>query len=211
MVKTERQPLSRDRIAAAAVAFIDENGIAGLSMRKLGAELSVEAMSLYNYVSNKEDLLDAASDVILDELLAEATIEPSTPFAQGVRQLCESFRAAGERHPRSMELIYDRPLNSLRGLEYLQVCYDVFGKVANDPDQAALAFSAAASMITGYVRHEATVIAALADLSFEDVVAPASLANAIELRRSCVVQTEGERFEVVLDVLIAGLESRFAR
>ena len=57
-----RIPLDRTRIVNAAVAFIDAEGLAGLTMRRLGATLDVEAMSLYRYVPGREELLDAVVD-----------------------------------------------------------------------------------------------------------------------------------------------------
>ena len=52
----------------AAVALADEGGIESLTMRRLGAELGVEAMSLYNHVANKEDLLDGMVDAVFAEI-----------------------------------------------------------------------------------------------------------------------------------------------
>src|SRR3954454_17916610 len=63
-----RLPLDRDRIVAAAIRFIHESGLAGLSRRGLGALLGVEAMSLYRYVSGRENLLDAVVESIIDEM-----------------------------------------------------------------------------------------------------------------------------------------------
>jgi len=64
--KTEvRESLTRERVLRAAVAIADRDGIDSLSMRKLGLELDVKAMSLYNYISNKEELLDAMCDFIV--------------------------------------------------------------------------------------------------------------------------------------------------
>ena len=54
----KRTPLNRERVIRAAVALADEAGIESLSMRRLGQELGVEAMSLYNHVANKDDLLE---------------------------------------------------------------------------------------------------------------------------------------------------------
>jgi AcrR family transcriptional regulator len=62
-----RTPLSRDRILRAALARADEGGIESLTMRKLAAELGFEAMSLYNHVSNKDDLVNGMLDLVLDE------------------------------------------------------------------------------------------------------------------------------------------------
>jgi AcrR family transcriptional regulator len=64
----KRTPLNRERVLQAAVAFADEAGIESLSMRRLGQELGVEAMSLYNHVANKVDLLDGITDLVLGEI-----------------------------------------------------------------------------------------------------------------------------------------------
>ena len=63
-----RAPLSRDRVLQAAVALADTGGISSLSMRKLGEALGVEAMSLYNHVASKSDLLDGMIDVVFSEI-----------------------------------------------------------------------------------------------------------------------------------------------
>ena len=62
-----RTPLSRERVLRAAVALADESGIDSLTMRKLGEALGVEAMSLYNHVANKVDLLDGMVDLVFSE------------------------------------------------------------------------------------------------------------------------------------------------
>ena len=64
----KRPPLSRERVLRAAVAYADERGLAALSMRRLGSELGVEAMSLYNHVANKDDLLNGITDLVLGEI-----------------------------------------------------------------------------------------------------------------------------------------------
>lgn len=61
-------PLSRDRILRAAVELADEDGIENLSMRRLGESLGVEAMSLYHYVRNKQDLLGGMLDMVYSEI-----------------------------------------------------------------------------------------------------------------------------------------------
>src|SRR6266566_7468231 len=63
-----RIPLSRDRVLRAAAVFADENGIETLSMRKLAQAVGVEAMSLYNHVASKEDLLDGMIDLVFSEI-----------------------------------------------------------------------------------------------------------------------------------------------
>ena len=63
-----RQPLSRDRILDAAVLLADRRGVEALSMRALGRELGVRAMSLYKHVANKDDVLDGIVDIVLGQI-----------------------------------------------------------------------------------------------------------------------------------------------
>jgi AcrR family transcriptional regulator len=63
-----RQRLNRDRVLDAGIALADAEGIDALSMRKLAQRLGVEAMSLYNHVRNKDDLLDGMLDRVAGEI-----------------------------------------------------------------------------------------------------------------------------------------------
>src|SRR6266567_774289 len=94
MAKT-RKPLSRARILESALALADESGIDALSMRKLGQSLGFEAMSLYNHVANKDDLLDGMLDLVLAEM------EPPGPEdgMAGIRRSAISAHEALRRHP----------------------------------------------------------------------------------------------------------------
>jgi AcrR family transcriptional regulator len=95
MATTRRKPLSRERILDTALAIVDEEGIEALSMRKLGQALGYEAMSLYNHVANKDDLLDGILDLILAEM------EPPDPDGglRAIRASALSAHAALQRHP----------------------------------------------------------------------------------------------------------------
>ena len=99
---TTRYPLTRDRILEAALELVDEQGLDALTMRRLGQRLGFEAMSLYNYVANKEDVIDG----ILDLVLAEGEL----PAADGewdaaVRKSAISVHAALQRHPWASTLV----------------------------------------------------------------------------------------------------------
>ena len=61
-------PLSKERVLHAAVALAARDGIESLTMRKLADELGAGAMSLYHYVSNKEQLLDEMVDIVFGEI-----------------------------------------------------------------------------------------------------------------------------------------------
>jgi AcrR family transcriptional regulator len=91
-----RLPLSRDRILDAALELADQGGIESLTMRKLGQTLGFEAMSLYNHVANKDDVIDGLLDLVLDES------EPPSPTGDwdgAVRSSAVSVHAALRRHP----------------------------------------------------------------------------------------------------------------
>jgi AcrR family transcriptional regulator len=91
---TKRKALNRDRILETAIAVADEHGIDALSMRKLGQALGYEAMSLYNHVANKDDLLDGMLDLVLAEM------EPPLPGEglAGIRRAAISAHVSLEKH-----------------------------------------------------------------------------------------------------------------
>ena len=85
-----RLPLSRDRVVRAALALADEGGIESLTMRKLGEELRVKAMSLYNHVANKDDIVDGIVDLVFSEIeLPTAGAEWKTAMRQRAISLCD--------------------------------------------------------------------------------------------------------------------------
>ena len=63
-----REPLSRERVLRAALTLVDQGGIEALSMRRLAQELGVEAMSLYNHVENKDDIVAGMLDLVAAEI-----------------------------------------------------------------------------------------------------------------------------------------------
>ena len=91
-----RTPLNRERVLRAAVGLADESGIESLSMRRLGQELGVEAMSLYNHVANKDEILDGIVDLVAGE--AELPTD-ATDWKTAMRQSAISMRDAFLRHP----------------------------------------------------------------------------------------------------------------
>ncbi|WP_081972601.1 TetR/AcrR family transcriptional regulator [Leptolyngbya sp. KIOST-1] len=62
------RPLSRERILAEAMVLADRGGLEALSMRKLAEALGVKAMSLYNHIANKDDLIDSLIDRVVSEI-----------------------------------------------------------------------------------------------------------------------------------------------
>lgn len=101
----QRTPLSRASIVEAAVAAADSGGLTGVSMRRVGRELGVEAMSLYHHIANKDELLDALVDWVF------AQIELPTPedsWRAGMVRRAASARAVLTAHPWALGLIESR-------------------------------------------------------------------------------------------------------
>jgi AcrR family transcriptional regulator len=100
-----RTPLNRERVLRAAVALADQGGFESLTMRKLAKELGVEAMSLYNHVANKDDLLDGMVDLVFAE------IEPPSSdgdWKAAMRARAVSTRDALNRHRWAIGLMEGR-------------------------------------------------------------------------------------------------------
>lgn len=101
----QRKLGGRDEIAAAALALIDEEGLSALTMRKVGARLGVEAMTLYGYVKNRDDLLAAVHSLLMSEVQpptqGDDWIEDALRFA---RRLRSSLMA----HPNAVAIVATR-------------------------------------------------------------------------------------------------------
>jgi AcrR family transcriptional regulator len=91
-----RTPLSRERVLRTAIELADERGLGELTMRKLADALGVEAMSLYNHVAKKDDLLDGMIDIVFSEIDPPAT---DGDWKAELRKRALSTRAALRRHP----------------------------------------------------------------------------------------------------------------
>ncbi|MFB7025545.1 MULTISPECIES: TetR/AcrR family transcriptional regulator [unclassified Streptomyces] len=90
--------LDRDRIVAAAIRMLDEEGLGGLSMRKLATELGVTAMSLYWYVDTKDDIIEYAVDSAYGEVDL-AAVDTAGDWRGRLRTLALDYRRMLVRHP----------------------------------------------------------------------------------------------------------------
>jgi len=99
-----RPALSRDRIITTAIDFVDKRGLTALTMRRLGNELGVEAMSLYRYVNGREDLLEGIVDRMVSELhlrYDDALLTATDGWQAYLQWLAHGVRSLARDHPRS--------------------------------------------------------------------------------------------------------------
>src|SRR5687767_10217410 len=93
--------LTRDRVVQAGLRLVDRDGVEALTMRRLGRELGVEAMSLYGYVDNKQDLLEG----VLARVYAEMPTDAEGPWTTRLRTIAGRFRSVLLRHPNLVGLV----------------------------------------------------------------------------------------------------------
>lgn len=117
-----RRPLSRAHVLRAGIKMADERGPEGLSMRALGRGLGVEAMSLYNHVANKDDLLDGMVDLVIAEIDVP---RHNDEWKTALRRRALSARMTFARHPWALRLIHTRESSGparLRSFEATIAC-----------------------------------------------------------------------------------------
>jgi TetR/AcrR family transcriptional regulator, tetracycline repressor protein len=166
---TARRGLSRDRIISTAIDFIDRRGLTALTMRRLGNELGVEAMSLYRYVNGREDLLEGVVDHMVAELhlRSDDALLTSTEGWQAYLQwLAHGVRSLAREHPKVFPLIATRhpaapwlrpPLRSLRVVEDFLSTLIARGF---DDARAVEAYRAFSSFLLGHLLLEASLLGA---------------------------------------------------
>ena len=103
--QTDRIPLNRERVLQAALKLADETGIDTLSMRRLAQTLGVEAMSLYNHVKNKEDLIDGMVDLVVAEM---AVPDVTADWQLEIRRIANSAHCVLISHPWATLMLVSR-------------------------------------------------------------------------------------------------------
>jgi AcrR family transcriptional regulator len=100
-----RARVTRERVLRAAIALADQSGLESLTMRRLGQEVGVEAMSLYNHVANKDDILDGIVDLVLSDIDVPPT---GTHWKTAMRHRSMSAHEILLAHPWAPVLIMSR-------------------------------------------------------------------------------------------------------
>ena len=206
MAFTDRLPLTRQRVADAALAFIDEHGLEGLSMRKLGAELGVEAMSLYNHVTNKADLLDAVSEKLYHDVL-DAYGRPSGDWKVHARALCHAYVDVAAAHPLAVSLLISPASASASAQEFDQRIVGAARLMTDDDRVGALAFATVSNWVIGSLVQQHGLMGAAVARDGEAGTDERVLA----FQHAAERLTADERFDEGLETVLAGLDARYFR
>ncbi|MEV6823500.1 TetR family transcriptional regulator [Amycolatopsis sp. NPDC051102] len=142
--------LTREKVLDTALRLADEQGLAALSMRKVAAAAGVEAMSLYNHVRNKGDLLDGLTARVFEEV---SLPDPALPWDRRLRALAEGLHASFTRHPVVVRALVAQDANP-RSAGALRVIDALLGALldgGSDEQAAARAYRSLLGMLFGSV------------------------------------------------------------
>ena len=207
-----RAPLSRERVLRAAIALADDSGLQSLTMRKLGQALGVEAMSLYNHVASKVDLLDGMIDIVFSEIELPSREDG---WRAAMRQRAISVRRVLSRHRWAIGLMESRSSPGPATLRHHDAVIGCLRDAGFSIELAAHAFSVLDSYIYGFALQERSLPFPTPEETAElaqDILAgfPADkYPHLAELTTQHVLRPGydyGNEFEFGLDLILDGLE-----
>ena len=204
----------------AAIRLADEGGIESLTMRRLARELGVEAMSLYNHVANKGDLVDAMVDLVVSEIELPAT---SDTWDVAVRECAISAHEVLLRHPWSCSLVMSSTSTSIvrnARVRYLEWLLGRLREAGFSPELTYHAYHALDSHILGFtlweLGHSGAANAIRGDKDLADFAASfvrelraadyPYLAEHAEQHVAALGDEGTSEFEFGLDLILDGLE-----
>lgn len=212
----KRTPLNRKRVLEAAVELADRDGLDSLSMRKLGSELGVEAMSLYNHVSNKDDLLEG----IVEQVTAEFE-DPRSVGGEDWRTVLRRCAMVQHevllRHPWTAALAESRVVNGPVRLRYYDALLGVLRDAGFSLRAAYRANLTLDSFVYGFTLQEVSWVAwppesdgggwELAE-AFVDRTDEGEFPNLVAIAQlSAAGQVDiAADFEIALEAILDGLE-----
>ena len=210
-----RERLTRDRVVEAALQVMDTEGLDAVTMRRVARELGVEAMSLYNHVHDKEDLLDGVVEQVLGQF---RFAEDSGDWVENGRAAAREWRRVLNEHPHVITLFAERnkPVGSVASIAPMEHAMGILRSAGFSPKETAEAFHALGGYIFGFVLMEtgqmfgghaggdqaspAQMMASLPSLE--------SLPNFAEVFPHLCDGSADEQFEFGLDLLLLGLRAK---
>ncbi len=142
-----RVTLNRARVIEAAIDLADREGIDAVSMRRLGQELGVEAMSLYTHVKGKDDLLAGMADAVVAQVPVERV---EGDWRAGLRAMILGARAEMLRHPWAARVIEVSEQPGPATIEYMDAVAAVLLDGGFSADLAHHALHVLGSRVLGF-------------------------------------------------------------
>jgi AcrR family transcriptional regulator len=220
--RKRREPISRDAIVAAAVRLLDREGLAALSMRRLGEELGAGAASLYWHVGSKDGLLD----LVLDELIGEVEVPAPDPahWREQLKETAKSQRRVSLRHPYLVRVSIGRIPMGPNALRVTEGTLAILRAGGLSPRLAVQGYLLLIDTVNGFTLDETGVedggtpqlppeeLQKVADMARDYIASlPAEkFPNMTELAGEFAFSDPDERFEILIDIFVDGLARRAA-
>lgn len=204
-----RTPLSRDRVLRAALDLVDREGVDALTMRRLGRELGVEAMSLYGYVDSKEDLIEGVVEQVFRQM--PLIVPGPGRWQDRLRRHAAAYRSVLLDHPNAVRLVAHRPLTTEGIAAFVDSALAELQAVGLDLGTADRVLGVIASFTLGHVSEEVgDELRAASDDSRR--VAPVDAERFPHLAAvGATKPTDYDReFDLGIDFIVAGLEQLLA-
>jgi AcrR family transcriptional regulator len=204
-----RSPLTRRQIVEAALRVMEAEGLEAVSMRRVAREVGVEAMSLYNHVRDKEDLLDGMVEEIMGTFPDVDEPADGDWIAYG-REIARGWRAMLKAHPGAIQLFAERkaPLHTPEALRPADRALGALMHVGLSERDAAQAFHTIGGYIFGYVMMETGQL--FGDDTSQAV--PPEVGSQLPSLAACAAFLHDcdfdEQFEFGLDLMLNGLRSK---
>ena len=207
--------MSHERIIDAAARVADQGGLGAVSMRSVGSELGVEAMSLYHYVASKEALLDAMSEWVFSKISIPA---PGIPWREALWARAHSARDVLGDHPWGLGMMESRPTPGLSQLRHYDAMMGHLAAAGFSARLATTAFATVDAFVFGFVLTESTLPldgTPGAEQKLAESVGP----NEREFPHLSAMLSElfssgsysfGDEFSAGLTILLEGIEQRLA-
>jgi TetR/AcrR family transcriptional regulator, tetracycline repressor protein len=204
-----RTPLSRDRVLRAALDLVDREGLDALTMRRLGRELGVEAMSLYGYVDSKEDLIEGVVEQVFRQM--PLIVPGPGRWQDRLRRHARAYRSVLLDHPNAVRLVARRPLATEGIAAFVDSALAELQAVGLDLEMADRVLGVIASFTLGHVSEQ------VGD-EVRAGVAPAPGSDTIDASRFPLLAAVGEmkptdyerEFDLGIDFIVVGLERLLA-
>jgi len=212
-----KDPLTRDRVLAGAVALADRVGIEGFTIRKLATELDVRPMTIYHHVANKEAIVDG----MVDRVFGEIDSPPAdSDWRSAMRKRCRSARRVLGDHAWATPLMESRTTPGQETLHHHDAVIGCFRRGGFSIEMAAHAYALIDSFIYGFALQEASLPAPeageLADLA-ETIIEPlptGMFPYLTELTTEHILKPGydfGDEFDFGLNLILDSLQSAAGR
>ncbi|MGW0251079.1 TetR/AcrR family transcriptional regulator [Nocardia goodfellowii] len=183
---------SREQLQAAALALVDEHGLAGLTMRNLATELGTGAMTIYNYVNGREGLEELVAEAVMSQTRWDQTTDD---WDAQVAAIAEGMWRAVRAHPHAIALILTRRSFDIATLTPAEALLQALSRTGRSGRDLLIAFRTVSGYVTGFAQAELA-----GPLSAATETGPSDIAERI-------ASMPAERFPKLVEIATAAADS----